>query len=264
MRYFYCKFALIVLFVFGLSNCYGQAVDGQIVFHNDEAAEFLHGGIYILQDSTNKLTLNDVINGPAFKPSPVAIPNLNVTSNTIWLRLTINNKSNTEKMLLEIDNPLLNNVSIYIPVGSGKYLSKTVSKALPFYHRENHSENYLFELDQRTGVTETYYLKINSYTQLIIPIKIGRVESINEGDLNRDLLRAIYFGIMLVYVLIQLLCVCERERQKLPLLYCIPFKRYTCTAKYYRSWFLNICGPTSLLLSSLVFTCSLHLRLLRQ
>jgi len=201
MRYFYYKLTFIVLLIFCFSGTHGQAVDSQIVFHNGEGSEFLHGGIYIFQDSTNKLTLDEVVHSSGFKPSPVAIPNLNVTSNTVWLRLTINNESVTEKMLLEIDNPLLNDVSLYIPIGSGKYLRKTESKALPFYQRESHSENYLFELNQKTGVTKTYYVKINSFTQLIIPIKIGKIESINEADLNRDLLRALYFGIMLVMFL---------------------------------------------------------------
>jgi signal transduction histidine kinase len=201
MRNFYCAFALLVLFNIQSFVCYGQTNNTVVVFKGGGEASFLHTGIYVLQDSTGRYSLNDVVNSRAFRLSTTAIPNLNVTKNTIWLRLTIKNESLAEKMMLEIDNPLLNNVSLYIPFSVNKFILKTVSKKFPFYHRENNSENYVFTVDQKQGQTVTYYLKMNSYTQFIVPIKLGKIEIINDADLDRDLLRALYFGIMLVMFL---------------------------------------------------------------
>ncbi|MDR3681635.1 MAG: 7TM diverse intracellular signaling domain-containing protein [Flavipsychrobacter sp.] len=200
MKFFF--FAIVTFFCTILPfSGYCQSSDAQIVFQNSDGSQFINTGVYLFQDSTHSLTFDNIVHNPGFKLSPAAIPNLGVTTNTIWFRLTINNQSTIEKMMLEIDNPLLNNVSLYTQIGPNKYILKTVSKEASFYHRENSSENYLFTLEQKPGTAITYYLKINSYTQCIIPLKLGKIESINEADLNRDLLRAIYFGIMLVMFL---------------------------------------------------------------
>lgn len=201
MKLFCRALALFVLYMAIVPFGYCQTTDTQVVFHDKQGAQYLSGGIYILQDSTNKLSFEDVVGNKGFKLSPSVIPNLDVTKNTIWLRLSIKNESSDDKMMLEIDNPLLNNVSLYSRIAENKFLHKSLSKDLSFYNRENSSENYLFTINQKPGTVNTYYLKVKSSTQMIIPIKLGRADNINDADLNRDLLRALYFGIMLVMFL---------------------------------------------------------------
>lgn len=159
--------------------------------------------LQIFVDSTNKASFEDVINNSKFEPSLSNVPNLGVADVTVWAKLDISNEAKSNKLTLQVENPLLDEVTLYRLSGDGAYDEKRISKDEPFTARGNKSQYYQYQLINIDGVS-TYYLKIKSNTQLLIPVRVGTVEKVDEANMNRDLLMGLYFGIMLVMLLYNL------------------------------------------------------------
>lgn len=153
--------------------------------------------LYLFVDENGSLTIDDIAESADFVKSESEVPNLDVTPATVWVRLTINNNSSYERLLLEVENTLLNEVTLY-EQEDGEFKATTISKDQPFEARGNTNQSYQFELDDVRNTTKTYYISIKSYAQKLIPVKVGTVDSIATSRLNRDVLAGVYFGIMLV------------------------------------------------------------------
>jgi signal transduction histidine kinase len=200
----------IIFFIAFLSVCSfksrAQAVSDSIIVSNQKAPQTYVGNkVDVLEDSAGKLDINNVVKSGLFKHSEKSIPNLGVTKSTFWIRLRIHNSSENKKILLEVENPLLEEVTLYTPTDtSGHYEKAQISKDLPFSARQNQSQNYDFPIVQDSGLSSTYFLKIRSNTQMLVPIKTGTPLIIANDGSNKDLLSGLYFGIMLVMFLYNL------------------------------------------------------------
>lgn len=167
-----------------------------------EGATLVGNKVEIFVDSSNKLELGDVIANNKFEESDAKVPNLGVANVTVWTRLIIDNPGRN-KLLLQVENPLLDEVTLYTVYNDGTQSSKTISKNEPFYKRGNNNQNYQYEITGNEQA-KAYYLKVKSNTQLLIPIRIGEVEEVADANMSRDLLMGLYFGIMIVMLLYNL------------------------------------------------------------
>jgi len=184
----------------------GQTGNDSVIVSNQKTpGTYIGDKVYILEDSASSLDINDVAKSGLFKHSEKNIPNLGVTKSTFWIKLRIHNSSENKKILLEVENPLLEDVSLYSASDSGEIFGKMqVSKDEPFSARQNSSQNYDFPIVLKPGSSGIYFLKIRSNTQMLVPIKTGVPEIIATDDSNKDLLSCLYFGIMLVMFLYNL------------------------------------------------------------
>ncbi len=200
----------LIFFIAFLSFCslksIGQTALDSIIVSNQKTQETYFGDkVYILADSAGKLDINDIVKDTSFKHSHENIPNLGINNSTFWIKLRLHNNSENKKILLEVENPLLEDVSLYYASDTaGHFAKKIVTKDLPFAARGNSSQNYDFTVIQEPGTTGTYFLKIRGNTQKLIPIKAGVPVVIANDGSNKDLLSGLYFGIMLVMFLYNL------------------------------------------------------------
>lgn len=173
-------------------------------FDPNAGVQTLSNYMYVYEDTSGKLGISDISHITTFKLNTAKTPNLGVTASTIWFRVTIVNNSQ-RRMLLEVENPLLEHVSIYTPDSNGNgFTERVAGKYMPFSSRDIKNHDYVFELRQPEGRSVTYYLKVKSNTQLLVPMKIGTLDGMATADLNRDLFSGLYFGIMLVMFLYNL------------------------------------------------------------
>lgn len=200
----YCNHVFIFLFAF---VCFLQGnaqsdntSSSEIIIVNPATPELLGEYVSIYVDSSASLNLKEVREKDAFEPSNAKVPNMGVTGYVVWVKLVVRNKSSHSNLLLEIENPLLETVTLYSP-DFDDYTTNTISKEKPFTERGNSSQNFQFEISNTTDDANTYYLRVESSTQLLIPIKIGAPVKVANADLNKDMLSALYFGIMLVMLL---------------------------------------------------------------
>jgi signal transduction histidine kinase len=157
------------------------------------------------EDKSGHENLNEVIAKKVFVNKNSSILNLGLSQSVFWLRFNLFNATGNYKYLLEIENPLIEEISLFYKNDSTKaYDSVVINKNNPFYQRPISNLNMAYILNQAPNTTKTYYLRIKSNTQMIVPLKAGNIITINEGDSDKNLLAAIYFGIMVVMFLYNL------------------------------------------------------------
>jgi two-component system NtrC family sensor kinase len=188
-------FTFLLLQVLFLTKAMAQKA---IVFKGDNIV--IGQNVSILEDSTQHLDLNSIQKSAAFIPSQTQVPNLQLSTSAYWLRFTIKNESSENHLLLSLDYPTLNVCEFYYPV-NGVYKSEKVSDNNAFDKRKYKHQDFLFDVRLPIHSTATFYLKVQSNEQMVLPLVLGTPQQVAETKLTRDLLWGVLIGILLVMIL---------------------------------------------------------------
>ncbi|HTN45495.1 MAG TPA: 7TM diverse intracellular signaling domain-containing protein [Flavipsychrobacter sp.] len=188
---------LLVIFTTGVKSTAAPARDSVIEFQG-LFSEIIGDRSFLLLDSSNKMNLQDVLRSNQFVQSDKKVPNLGTNNGTVWVKFSIKNISPFHYFSLEVENAFLDNVILFYPdSASNSYKQEEVSKAVSYNTRKTRTSAPLFTLHIPKGQMYTFYLKIRSEAQLLIPMKFGTEAGIARYDLDKRFLRGIYFGIIL-------------------------------------------------------------------
>jgi two-component system NtrC family sensor kinase len=193
MKHFYLVLVVAFSVIFSKANAQKTIIfkGGNIVIGNN---------IEILADSTNKLDINAVRQSANFKPSNSAVPNLQLSKSNFWLRFKIKNESANKQLLLSVEYPTLDVCEFYYPV-NGTYQEIKLSDRNAYSQRKYKHQDFIFDVDASTDSLHTYYLKVQSGQEMVLPIKLGTPQQIAESMLTNDLLWGCLVGILFVMML---------------------------------------------------------------
>ena len=198
------KFSHIILFVvILLTNAVLSLAQSTIDFNKSDELLDISGKLLILEDKNNEFDVNTLSN-KNFQVLGTDVPNLGFSKSTFWVKTSIINNSNKEKLLLELSLPIMDYIEFYHPSRGNSYHVTKAGELFPFYYRKYKDPNYFFDLDIPKGETKTFYIKVKSSEAIQLPIKIGSPHVFNDQVKSRDILSGIYFGIMLVMILYNL------------------------------------------------------------
>src|SRR5690554_6761237 len=131
--------------------------------------------IRYFEDVEGTMTIDDMIH-QTFHPGKPGVQNMGVSPSIYWFKIRLYNDHERDEFVFVIDNSLLNHVTLYQSdldsSGAHRYRGEVVSKYENHSDRLNKSTMPEFHVRQPVGSTETYYLRVESYTQLLIPIKV--------------------------------------------------------------------------------------------
>jgi signal transduction histidine kinase len=156
--------------------------------------------VEILKDDSDKYTPQTVINSPLFYKNTSDIPNFNISDATYWMKFTIKNASTENRLLLQIDNALIDTSNVYIIKDNKAYLSEASGSAKKFSGREYKYPDFVYDLNVSPDSSVTYLLKIKSAEQLHVPMIIGSQQVIAEAQNTKDLISGIHIGVLLIMV----------------------------------------------------------------
>lgn len=164
-------------------------------------SEIIGRKVYFLEDKEGTLTFNDVKNSKDFILSDKDVLNFQVTTSSIWLKVIIENKDvpNNKDYFLEIAQPLLDVADFYYPDLDGNYEVEEGGMRFPFGHRRfTQGADFLYALDVNPGEQKTYYFRIQSKVQLLLPIKVLKSAAFYNNTMNTNIWFGIYCGIIFV------------------------------------------------------------------
>lgn len=192
-------FIIILLFLSGVA-----AKAQQVLTISTQDRPLLSGRfISYYEDSTGRMGLEEVRSRP-FIPSQTDILNFDVSTSVFWLKLDVLNRSD-DKLLVELENPLMDEVGFYLFRGDSMVLSQEISKKNVFEARNELHPNYRFAIPfALEGDTLTLYIRCASYAQIIIPVNVGTNQGFVNSSSGKDFFTAMYFGIMAVMLLYNL------------------------------------------------------------
>lgn len=174
------------------------------VYSNPSDVLMLRGSFLILEDTTNQLRINEVITSDQFVQSEQKVPNLGVSNSTFWLKFQLRNMTDEEDLILELAYPIIDEIEFYTTTTQGQYTVQKMGENKPFQQRKYNHPNYLFNISIAKNETQTYFMKIVSKEQIMVPIQVGSSKAILEKSLSKDVLFGVYSGIILVMFLYNL------------------------------------------------------------
>lgn len=199
----YCKnifilFALIICSTLVSAQTY-------LSFNTNSIDKYIGKNVLIFQDSSQTLTLKDVINQPKlFRPNTNDIINFGLNDYNNWIKLSVVNNSDFDKILLKITYPIINDIRFFV-VDKGKLIDSVhISQINPISNRTYKHQFYIFNIPVKPGDSVTCYLELHSNKPILVPLSMGTTESAIQTISNADILSGIYFGIMLVMLLYNL------------------------------------------------------------
>ena len=129
---------------------------------------------------------------------------MGVSSSTFWVKFTVTNATNESLLLLELSQPTMEEVCLYSQQPDGRFSEDRSGIRMAFSSRKYNNQNYLFDLNIPKGSSVTYFLKVKSSDQMMIPLSIGTPKKMLEFVSLKDMLFGVFFGLMMVMILYNL------------------------------------------------------------
>jgi signal transduction histidine kinase len=190
-----------ILFLVILSQ---KASATTFVYSGAGSTQYLGKYAEILEDKTNERSVGDIVSSAGFKELNTEVPNLGVTTSTFWIKINVANSSNESGLLMELAAPTIEKVVLYRwSKGRIDTLGVQGTEQL-FTSRRYNNQNFFFDLGIAPGDTATYFLKVKSSDQVMLPLSIGNPKTLFELSDKRDMLFGIFFGLMVVMLLYNL------------------------------------------------------------
>jgi len=160
--------------------------------------------VYLYQDATNKLNFQQIRQSPKlFKSTVLDVPNLGISTFNNWVKFTLVNDSEFDKVILDISNPIIDEADLYI-IKDNQVDSIKESNFRPLREREYNHQFYLFDIQVKKGQSIDCYLRLKSNQQILAPLSL-KTPSATLTDLSdSDTRSGIYLGIMVVMLLYNL------------------------------------------------------------
>lgn len=177
----------------------------QVIFDHPSENIAVENNIYYIEDKDNNLSIQEVVKINNFKVIERKVHNFGVTSSSIWLRLSVTNKTSVGNLILQVNQPLIDEVTLYsYNYKLRQYTNMRLGEFQPFKTRSYQTPQYLFDLKVHQDSTRTYYLRVRCKENMQIPILIGTRISVLNSSVVSNLASGIYIGIMLVMILYNL------------------------------------------------------------
>ncbi|HEY4327471.1 MAG TPA: 7TM diverse intracellular signaling domain-containing protein [Mucilaginibacter sp.] len=193
--------ALVILFSSISSLLYAQNV---VKVDKALKEKYFGKSVYLYQDATNKLTFEQVRHKKnLFKEANLAVPNLGASSFNNWVKFTLVNDSEFDKIILEIPNPIIDEADLYM-IRDGRLDSVKNSNYRPLREREYNHQFYLFDIQVKKGDSVNCYIRLKSNQQILLPLSLKTDKTILTSLTESDTRSGVYLGIMAVMLLYNL------------------------------------------------------------
>ena len=166
------------------------------VIVNDSSGETLIGNRLFLLRLPHETDIHQAMNASGYMALHKEVPNLGINSYSVWLKFQIYNNSAYRSMILRLAYPLLDEVALYV-TDSGRV---TRLYEPSFFSQARMHPAYLFDLNLPPGTRNTYYLRIKSAEQIIVPISVTHPAGVLQAMSRESLVVGIYMGIILIMV----------------------------------------------------------------
>lgn len=180
-----------------------------VILNTQDESIYLGPHLSYLEDKNGIFSIYDIQKNDfksRFRPCECITPGFGFTSSTYWFKFTLYNPLK-EKLLryLEIEYPLLDHISLFVPTGENEFISYSEGDRNVFSKREIPYRNFVFRLSIPPQKRLTYYLKVKTSSSLNVPIRLYSENAFIDKIESEETALGVYFGIlfaMLVYNLI--------------------------------------------------------------
>lgn len=179
-------------------NVFGASIDSAIVYKDPDKMQKMSYNIFAFEDSTASLSFEEVLKNKKFSSVPLEVPNFGVKKSVFWLRFKINNQTDENQLLLQLSYPLMDEADLYTINPDGSYTVLKAGDTHPFSERKYKNQNFIYDITIQKNETKTFFMKIRSTEQILVPLYVSTREPLIEANTFTDIIVGIYIGIIFV------------------------------------------------------------------
>ncbi|HUH32801.1 MAG TPA: 7TM diverse intracellular signaling domain-containing protein, partial [Daejeonella sp.] len=181
------------------------AAQSTVIFEDENQGVYIGRNVDIHRDSTKSLSFEAVRNSPElFRRSKTDVPNFGVTRFNSWIRFRLTNNSADSTVILNLENPTIDQVTLYFIYPDKRIDSMSISGSQPVRTRIYDSQYFIFDIPANPGESFICYIKLKGSKQILAPLTLQNHKNLLSSISKADLFAGIYFGIMLVMLLYNL------------------------------------------------------------
>lgn len=193
------NYSIPVLNIFFILSYTNNASAASVIKIDDKLKQASIGKyIEYFEDKDGKKQINDICqNHLKWHKNDKDSLAFGFTKSTYWFRFTTScDEGLIEKFFMELDYPLLDDVTLFIPEPSGKFKTIKTGDLMPFHEREVTHRNFVFTMSPQKGET-TYYMRIQTQSSLHFKAILWTQDTFIK-DINKTLPALWFFyGIMI-------------------------------------------------------------------
>lgn len=167
----------------------------------------LGGHLAVLHDPTGALTIDDIISGRAdldFKPIPSMLTEGYRKDAAVWVRFSLSASKSDNPWLLQVERPLIEHVTLYVPDGAGRLLASPPRSIYLWDEGEARAYPNLFQISVPMMESE-YYIRLQSSTSMTTSFNIWQEQGYERYRRSNDWIMGIVVGAIGAMILANLL-----------------------------------------------------------
>lgn len=195
----------------------GSLLQTEIVFANEKIgpnSNFI-SRFEILEDKTGSYSFEEIStvdHGSPYGYYPAEVISLGITESVYWVRFKVGDlggPTNGTESLLQMKNPNIDKIDIYIPVGKvdsleDHYVVKRVGMSRPSFNRDIMDNTWVFQLPQEMNNQKFIYLRLESTSAIRLPIVYWNSKSFIADSFLKNLGFGAFYGTLLVMLFFNL------------------------------------------------------------
>ncbi|MCU7930296.1 MAG: diguanylate cyclase [Candidatus Thiodiazotropha sp. (ex Codakia rugifera)] len=201
---FQVLFRVILLGLITTTDIHADLVSPVTLIDTEKISINLSDNMQVLLDHGKKQTIESISSGQYqhhFLSVATGNGKIGFTQAAAWARFSLTSRLQAQqRLLLELDYPLMDRVAFYQPDGSGGYSQRVGGDVVTFEAREVIYRNVVFPIVLEPGETQTYYLRFTSQGALHLPLKLWDPISFAEHASLSQISLGLYFGAFLLLI----------------------------------------------------------------
>ncbi|HEY9216358.1 MAG TPA: sensor histidine kinase [Ancylobacter sp.] len=166
----------------------------------------LSGHLAVLHDPSGALTLDDILSGHSnipFEPIPSMLTE-GYRKGAIWVRFKLSAPETSNRWLLQVERPLIEQVTLYVPDGTGRYTTSAPGSVLPGDGDGADAYPTIFPIFVPSNSVK-YYIRLQSSTSITTSLNVWQIQGYAEHRRLDDWIMAIVVGSIFVMIFTNLL-----------------------------------------------------------
>ena len=189
--------------VFFIALFFATTSDASTVYTysgNEKKSVIIGNYTEILEDTSGLLTFQQIQHSDKFKASTQLVPSFGITPSAYWVKMEIHNESADSALFLELGYSPLDKVTFFTP-NNNSYTENVTGEEQAITKRKHAHQNFIFDITIPVHQSRTYYIRVQSSEQILIPLSLGTYDATINSITLKDVLSGIYFGLILVMLL---------------------------------------------------------------
>lgn len=160
--------------------------------------EHLIKNFHILHDTSNDITVHDVIANTETFSSHNGVPNLGVSNHPYWVSFKLINKTSSNDIILRVPYPIIDNIELFVIKGGHVIANEKYMESQDFSTRKYQHADFLFDIPLVPNDSVHIVFKLLGKEQLLFPVYVGSRDKVYDSLVDQNIILGLYLGIMFI------------------------------------------------------------------